>query len=76
MGRIKGVQNKYIGLGNPKLKTIKEPTAKPKRIYRILVQERKSEKCDTETMRSFMIHDYKGMSTIDSIKKKLQKVIK
>lgn len=46
---------------------------KPKRKYRILVQERISEKCDTEKMRSFMVYDFDGRSTVDSVKKKIMK---
>lgn len=44
---------------------------KPKRIYRIFIQERKSQKCRTEKGRSFMIKDFQGDSTIDKVKDKL-----
>jgi len=41
---------------------------KPKRIYRIVIQERISTKCKKEGARSFMIKDYVGNSDIDKIK--------
>ena len=48
----------------------------PKRIYRIVVQERKSIKSKTEKARSFMIKDYVGNTDIDKIKRMLKDNIK
>lgn len=78
MGRIKGKQGKFIGIGSSEIKTsvVKHLQTKPKKKYRVTIQERKSERCDEETMRSFMVYDFKGMSTIDSVKKKLEKSLK
>lgn len=76
MGRKLGQKHTFSSLGKVEMKTIKKFQNKPKKRYRILVQERKSDKCDSEKMRSFMIYDFKGMSTVDSIKRKLQKAVK
>lgn len=44
---------------------------KPKKKYRIIIQQREINGDGRLDMRAFMIYDYKGMSTVDSIKKKL-----
>ena len=59
--------DKLIVIGTPKKD---DPT--PKRKYRITIQERKTKYAPTEKMRSFMIHDHTGRTTIDSIKKRLE----
>ena len=76
MGRKISKTNPVTTVGKAKIITTRKLKDNPKRRFRILVQEKLSEKCDKEKMRSFMIYVYKGMSTIDSIKKKLQKSMK
>jgi len=45
---------------------------KPKKSYRIIIQQRKPLK--NHTCKSFMIYDYNGNSTIDKIKERLTKL--
>lgn len=40
---------------------------KPKKKYRVIVQERLSSRCRKEKARSFMIYDIAGNSNIDAI---------
>lgn len=51
----------------------KENGRTPKKKYRVLIQERDAENSDLCSMRSFMIFDFKGKTTIDKITKKLNK---
>jgi hypothetical protein len=65
------VKNSII-IGN--MKNSDGTDKRPKRKYRILVQERLSENCDTEKMRSFMVYDFNGKSTIESVRKNFLKI--
>ncbi len=53
----------------------KKEGEKPKRKFRVLVQERLSTKTEIESMTSFMIHDYKGKTKVKSIVDKMSQAI-
>lgn len=48
---------------------------RPRKKYRIIIQQRQIRGDKKEASRSFMIYDYTGMSTIDSIRKRLQRSV-
>ena len=77
MGKMTKIQNVVI-FGKAKIKETKSLMfeKKPSKKYRILIQERKSSGNEVEKMRSFMIYDFRGNSTVDSVKKKLFKSLK
>lgn len=60
-------------IGKAKMETKTKFTNKPKKKYRVIIQERKSVGNTIEKSRSFMIYDFTGRTNVDSIKKKLQK---
>ena len=65
-----------INIGKFKVRKIDKILDKPKKKYRIIIQERLAVGNDIESCRSFTIHDYSARSTIDSIKRKLIKTFK
>ena len=72
MRKIKGVMiGKYETRIIPREEII---TSIPKKKFRVLIQERKSQGAIVEEMTSFMIYDFVGYS-IKTIKSKLKKVL-
>lgn len=64
-----------IIIGNKKYRQqrIKSNGKNPKKKYRVIIQERISEKNNVERMTSFMVYDFSGRTTIKSLSKRLQK---
>lgn len=60
-------------IGKPKMETKTKFASKPKKKYRVIIQERKATGNKIEKCRSFMIYDFQGRTNVDSIKKRLQK---
>ena len=67
------MKSNNIFIGKPKVETESKVISKPKKRFRIIIQERLSSGNKIEKCRSFMIYDLKGRSTVDSIKRKLEK---
>lgn len=61
-----------VDIGTPLV--IKKVVEKPKKKYRIVIQEKPALKNDVEKSRSFIINDYHGDSSIDLIKEKLMNI--
>jgi len=61
---------KHIIIGKPNKEN------KPSLKYRINIQQRCTQKHNVQNMKSFMIYDYDGKSTIEKIKNKLVSVFK
>ena len=64
-----------ITIGEPKLNKKTGMMTKPKKKFRVLIQERKSQGSKIERMNSFMIYDYKGESSMKSITQAIQKKV-
>jgi len=69
------MSRKFKIIGNPVMINKSKFKDKPKRKFRVIIQERKTNGRAVESMRSFMIYDFKGRATIDSVKRKLLKSI-
>ena len=64
--------NESVHIGKAKVKKVL--VEKPKKKYRIIVQEKQIRGNGNEGCRSFMIFDFTGKSKIDKIKKQLMQV--
>lgn len=66
---------KRIIIGKPKHNAV-GVLIKPKNKFRLIVQQRPNTRGGFEAIRSIMVYDFTGKQTVDSLKKKLEKVFK
>lgn len=67
------MNKKSVCIGKVKMKTKTTFENKPKKKFRVIIQERLAQGNHIEKARSFMVYDFNGRTTIDSLKKKLEK---